>query len=61
LLARTLAFDKNRHCGTTEQFWMNLQSGCEICRVKAGHVAEIEKIEPRRESVSRLVMHLAGN
>ena len=36
-----------RFFGTTEQFWLNLQSAYEISRVKAEHAAEIERIEPR--------------
>ncbi len=36
-----------RFFGTTEQFWLNLQSAYEISHVKAKHAAEIERIEPR--------------
>ena len=42
-----------RSFGTTEQFWLNLQSAYEISRVKAEHAAEIELIEPRAAVVSR--------
>ncbi len=40
----------SRFFGTTEQFWMNLQSAYEISRVKNEHAAEIERIEPRAAS-----------
>jgi plasmid maintenance system antidote protein VapI len=36
-----------RFFGTTEQFWLNLQSAYEISRVKAEHAGEIARIEPR--------------
>jgi addiction module HigA family antidote len=42
----------SRFFGTTEQFWMNLQSAYEIGRVKATHGAEIERIKPRAASAS---------
>jgi antitoxin HigA-1 len=41
-----------RFFGTTEQFWMNLQSAYELSQVKKAHVAEIERIEPRAASAS---------
>jgi addiction module HigA family antidote len=37
----------SRFFGTTEQFWLNLQATYEVSRVKAGHAAEIERIQPR--------------
>lgn len=40
----------SRFFGTTEQFWMNLQSAYEVSRVKAEHAAEIDRIEPRTAS-----------
>ncbi len=36
-----------RFFGTSEQFWLNLQSNYEISLVKAEHAAEIALIEPR--------------
>jgi antitoxin HigA-1 len=38
-----------RFFGTSEQFWLNLQSGYEISRVKAERGSEIDRIEPRSE------------
>jgi addiction module HigA family antidote len=43
----------SRFFGTTEQFWLNLQSAYEISRVLAEQAAEIERIEPRAASASR--------
>ena len=43
----------SRFFGTTELFWLNLQSAYEISRVKAEHAAEIEKIKPRAAAASR--------
>jgi len=37
----------SRFFGTTEQFWLNLQSAYEISRVKAENGSEIERIKPR--------------
>jgi len=42
----------SRFFGTTEEFWMNLQSAYEIGCVKAAHGAEIERIKPRAASAS---------
>ena len=42
----------SRFFGTTEQFWMNLQAAYEVSGVKAAHMAEIERIEPRKASAS---------
>jgi len=42
----------SRFFGTTEQFWMNLQSAYEVSRVRAEHAAEIERIQPRAASAS---------
>ncbi len=36
-----------RFFGTTELFWLNLQSAYEISRVKSEYAAEIEKIQPQ--------------
>ena len=36
----------SRFFGTTEQFWLNLQSAYEVSIVKADRAAEIEQIEP---------------
>ena len=41
-----------RFFGTTEQFWMNLQSAYEVSRAKAEHASEIERIRPRAASAS---------
>jgi antitoxin HigA-1 len=43
----------SRFFGTTEQFWLNLQSAYEVSRVMAEQAAEIEQIEPRLASASR--------
>jgi antitoxin HigA-1 len=43
----------SRFFGTTEQFWLNLQSAYEISRVLAEQAAEIERIEPRAATVPR--------
>jgi len=43
----------SRFFGTTEQFWLNLQSAYEISRIKAEHAAEIEQIKPRAAAASR--------
>ncbi len=43
----------SRFFGTTEQFWLNLQSAYEISRVLAEQSAEIQRIEPRAASASR--------
>jgi addiction module HigA family antidote len=43
----------SRFFGTTEQFWLNLQSAYEIGRVLAEQAAEIERIQPRTASASR--------
>ena len=43
----------SRFFGTTEQFWLNLQSAYEISRIKAERAAEIEKIKPRAAAASR--------
>jgi antitoxin HigA-1 len=42
----------SRFFGTTEQFWMNLQSAYEIGCVKASRGAEIERIKPCAASAS---------
>jgi len=42
----------SRFFGTTEQFWMNLQSAYEVSVVKTANSAEIERIQPRAASVS---------
>jgi antitoxin HigA-1 len=42
----------SRFFGTTDQFWLNLQSAYEISRVKAEHSAEIALIEPRAASAA---------
>lgn len=41
-----------RFFGTSEQFWLNLQSAYEVSRVKAERAAEIEQIEPRTVTAS---------
>jgi len=43
----------SRFFGTTEQFWLNLQSAYEVSRVMAEQAAEIERIQPRAVSASR--------
>jgi antitoxin HigA-1 len=43
----------SRFFGTTEQFWMNLQSAYEVSRVKAERAAEINLIQPRAAAASR--------
>jgi len=37
----------SRFFGTTDQFWLNLQSAYEISRVKAEHADDIALIKPR--------------
>jgi addiction module HigA family antidote len=43
----------SRFFGTTEQFWLNLQSAYEVSRVLEEQGAEIERIQPRTASASR--------
>ena len=43
----------SRFFGTTEQFWLNLQSAYEVSRVKSEHAAEIELIKPRAAAASK--------
>src|SRR5579864_5370743 len=43
----------SRFFGTTEQFWLNLQSAYEVSRVMAEQASEIERIQPRAASASR--------
>ena len=43
----------SRFFGTTEQFWLNLQSAYEVSRVMAEQGVEIERIQPRAASASR--------
>lgn len=43
----------SRFFGTTEQFWLNLQTAYEVSRVMEEHAAEIERIQPRAGSASR--------
>ena len=43
----------SRFFGTTEQFWLGLQSAYEVSLVKAEHAEEIELIEPLRNSEVR--------
>ena len=43
----------SRFFGTTEHFWLNLQSAYEVSRVRAEHGPEIELIEPRATVASR--------
>lgn len=43
----------SRFFGTTEQFWMNLQSAYEVSRVKAERAAEINLIQPRAAAAAR--------
>lgn len=40
----------SRFFGTTDQFWLNLQSAYEISRVKAEHADDIALIKPRAAS-----------
>jgi addiction module HigA family antidote len=40
----------SRFFGTTEQFWLNLQSAHEISRVLSEQSAEIDRIQPRAAS-----------
>ena len=42
----------SRFLGTTEQFWLNLQSAYEINRVLADRGDEINRIQPRAASAS---------
>ena len=42
-----------RFFGTSEQFWMNLQSAYEVSLAKAVNGAELERIEPRVATASR--------
>ncbi len=42
-----------RFFGTTEQFWLNLQSAYDISRFKSQHAAEIEKIQPQTLTAPR--------
>jgi addiction module HigA family antidote len=42
-----------RFFGTTDQFWLNLQSAYEVSRIKAEHGHDIEQIEPRTASAGR--------
>jgi len=41
-----------RFFGTTDQFWLNLQSAYELSRVKAAHGEEIAMIKPRAASTA---------
>ena len=43
----------SRFFGTTEHFWMNLQSAYEVSLVKSEHAAEIERIQPRAAAAPR--------
>ena len=43
----------SRFFGTTEHFWLNLQSAYEVSLVKSEHAAEIELIKPRAAVASR--------
>jgi len=43
----------SRFFGTTEQFWLNLQSAYEVSRVMEEQASEIERIQPRTASASR--------
>jgi len=43
----------SRFFGTTEQFWLGLQSAYEVSLVKAEHSEEIERIEPLKNSGAR--------
>jgi addiction module HigA family antidote len=42
----------SRFLGTTEQFWLNLQSAYEINRVLADRGDEINRIQPRAASAA---------
>lgn len=42
-----------RFFGTTDQFWLNLQSAYEVSRIRAEHRNDIELIEPRTASAGR--------
>jgi antitoxin HigA-1 len=44
----------SRFFGTTEQFWLNLQSAYEVSRVRAEQAAEIDRIKPREANPSRV-------
>ncbi len=44
----------SRFFGTTEQFWLNLQSAYEVSLVKADRAAEIEQIEPLKSAELRV-------
>ena len=39
-----------RFFGTTEQFWMNLQTSYEVRRAKARLTVDLRRIQPRRTS-----------
>ena len=39
-----------RFFGTTEQFWMNLQTSYEVRRAKARLAVDLRRIQPRRPS-----------
>ncbi|HYM77196.1 MAG TPA: HigA family addiction module antitoxin [Candidatus Dormibacteraeota bacterium] len=41
-----------RFFGTTDQFWLNLQSAYEISRVKAEHADDLALIRPRAASTA---------
>ena len=43
----------SRFFGTTEQFWLNLQTAYEVHRVMEEQASEIERIQPRSASASR--------
>ena len=43
----------SRFFGTTEQFWLGLQSAYEVSLVKAEHAEEIAQIEPLKNSEAR--------
>jgi antitoxin HigA-1 len=43
----------SRFFGTTEQFWLNLQSTYEVSRVMTEQASEIERNQPRAASASR--------
>jgi antitoxin HigA-1 len=43
----------SRFFGTSEHFWLNLQSAYEVSRAKSEHAAEIELIKPRAAVASR--------
>ncbi len=42
-----------RFFGTTDQFWLNLQSAYEVSRIKSERKHDIELIEPRSASAGR--------